>query len=190
MALLPFGLKPFRFLFSSDINNKDLFSTHRHFQVKPFTLMAFTSHETDEFLSDVIPEKNLYVHSTIPHLVVCRSYWQVSVARSSLIQILSIVKHLIYHTILMKFLEAEWDLLTPMSEETEAALSFLLAYGGPVSVEQLLSHIKLSESELSDQLSRFPFLSISKNLGDLGFHFRPFPSICCNQTSYKGSSSN
>ena len=58
MNLLPFGAAPFRFLFSSDHSN-NIFRHHRTLQVKPFVLPVFTSHETDEFLSDIVDDKSL-----------------------------------------------------------------------------------------------------------------------------------
>ena len=54
--ILPFGVKPFRFLFTGQLD-KILGPDANKFRAKPFTLSAFTSHETDEYLADVVEEK-------------------------------------------------------------------------------------------------------------------------------------
>ena len=167
MALLPFGLRPYRFLFSSD-TNKNIFSAHRTLPVKPFTLMAFTSHETDEFLSDTVDDRTL------------RSEYHTSLGGIPLLlasarrQILS--KPDSQHNLPLElpqdinsFFEAEWNLLSPISEQTEVVLSFLLAYGGPVTTDQLLLHFEFSISDLTALLKNLPFLAVSKNLGGWDF---------------------
>lgn len=184
MALLPFGLNSFRFLLSSDINKKDIFAAHRHLEVKPFTLMAFTSHETDEFLSDVIPEKSLrsQYHSSLGGVPLLLA----SVRRQILVNPNSGYNQALnLPNTIDAFLEAEWNLLNPMSEEMESGLSYLLAYGGPVSVEQLLTHISSSEVRLVNEFNRLPFLSFSKNRGTWDFTSDPFRRFAATQLRAK-----
>ena len=167
LALLPFGLRPYRFLFSSGAN-RDIFSAHQHLQVKPFTLMAFASHETDEFLSDAVSDRALrnQYHTAlggIPLLLASARRQVLSNPNPQDILTLEIPKNI------TSFFEAEWSQLSPMSEQTEEVLGFLLAYGGPVTADQLLKHVDLSASDLTALLSRLPVLSRSKNLGSWDF---------------------
>ena len=167
MALLPIGLRPFRFLFSSD-PGKDIFATHKNLQVKPFTLMAFTSHETDDFLSDIVSDRTMRTqyHTSlggVPFLLASVRRQILSKPNSQYPSTLELPQNA------NSFFEAEWNLLSPMSEQTEAVLSFLLAYGGPVTAEQLLSHLDLSSSDLTATLNGLPFLAFSKNLGNWDF---------------------
>ena len=72
MSLFPFGTKPFRFLFSTD-SATDIFRHNKTLKAKPFVLMGFNSYESDEFLSDVIPDKSLRIdYHTLS--VGCRHY--------------------------------------------------------------------------------------------------------------------
>ena len=175
LTLLPFGLRPYRFLFSSDAK-KDIFSRHQHLQIKPFTLVAFASHETDEFLSGAVSDKTLRAkyHTSlggIPLLLASTRRQIVSNPNPQHELTLQLPKNM------NSFFEAEWSHLSPMSEETEAVLGYLLAYGGPVTADQLLQHVDLSESDLTALLSRLPVLCHSKNLGSWDFvsdSFRQF----------------
>ena len=56
MALLPFGVKPFRFLVTGDVDI-DIRPYCPRLQIKSFQIPTFGSHESDEFLSDVEDNK-------------------------------------------------------------------------------------------------------------------------------------
>ena len=58
MNLLPFGVKPFRFLFSGDADN-DIFFDNKKLRVKSFPVSPFSPHEADEYLQDLIEDKSL-----------------------------------------------------------------------------------------------------------------------------------
>ena len=172
LSFLPFGSRPFRFLFSTD-SSQDIFRYHKTLNVKPFVLMAFTSHETDEFLSDVIPLKSLRLeHHTalggVPSLLASTRRQLLSRPNTDDFQSLSLPPDI------DAFLEAEWQLLAPLSADTETVLSFLIAYGRPISTAQLCHYTNLSTDELEVILSNLSFLSFSTHLGGWEFTSEPF----------------
>ena len=147
MALLPFGIKPFRFLFSTT-NTKNIFAYNSGLRVKPFVLMTFTSHESDDFLSDIIPDKprRAEYHKTlcgVPALLA--SARRQLLARSDDPQPPSLPSV----PDIDVFVEAEWDLLAPLSERTEVVLSSIIAHGRSVSSAQLSQHADLSPDGLA-----------------------------------------
>ncbi len=172
MNLLPFGMKPFRFLFSSD-NTKDIFRHNRALQVKPFVLMAFNSHETEEFMSDVVDDKSLRLqyHNAlggVPALLASARRQLLSQSDRNKAQTLSLPPNI------DTFLEAEWNLLTPLSKSTETLVSYILAYGRPISTEQLRRYTDLDFQEIENTLGALPFLSHSDNLNGWDFTSDPY----------------
>ena len=172
MALLPFGIKPFRFLFSTT-NTKNIFSYNTGLRVKPFVLMTFTSHESDDFLTDIIPEKprRADYHKTlcgVPALLASARRQLLAQAHDKQPRSLPTVPDI------EVFVEAEWDLLTPLPERTEAVLSSILAYGRAVSSTQLSQHTDLNPDHLDAFLHTLPFLTYSTNLGGWDFISEPF----------------
>ena len=141
MNLLPFGIRQFRFLFSSD-NSTNIFRYHRTLQVKPFVLPVFNFHETDEFMSDIIDHKSLrrQYHDAlggVPALLASARRQLQSQSDFKKAKTLSLPPEI------DNFLEAEWSLLTPLSEAAETIVAYLLAYGRPVSTEQLTAHNRI-----------------------------------------------
>ena len=172
MNLLPFGATPFRFLFSSDPSN-DIFRHHRPLQVKPFVLPVFTSHETDEFLSDIIDDKSLRLryHNTLGGVPALLASARRQLQSQSTIQKAAT---LFLPPDIDKLLDAEWSLHEPLSDSVETLLSYLLAYGRPVSAEQLAVHTQLRSNQIESTLSTLPFLSHSAHLGGWEFTSEPF----------------
>ena len=172
MNLLPFGMRRFRFLFSSDTST-DIFRHHRKLQVKPFILPVFTSHETDEFLCDIVDDESvrLQYHNALGGVPVLLA----SVRRQLQSQPRPETKHtLSLPPVIDKLLAAEWSLLTPLSKSDKIIISYLLAYGRPVSVEQLSVYIKLDPHRIERLLSSLPFLSYSNHLDGWEFSSEPF----------------
>ena len=172
LSFLPFGTRPFRFLFSTD-SSQEIFRYHKTLNVKPFVLMAFTSHETDEYLSDVIELKSLRLehHNAlggVPSLLASTRRQLLSRPSTDDFQSLSLPADI------DAFLEAEWQLLAPLSASTKTVLSFLIAYGRPISIAQLGHYTSLTTDELETILSDFPFLSFSTHLGGWEFTSEPF----------------
>ena len=172
MNLIPFGIRPFRFLFSCD-NSTNIFRHHRTLQVKPFVLPVFNSHETDEFLSDILDDKSLRsdYHNALGGVPVLLA----SARRQLQLQAnVETTPALSLPPELDKFLEAEWRLHEPLSESVETVLCYLLAYGRPVSAPQLSVHTRLEANELENILKTLPFLTYSANLGGWEFSSEPF----------------
>ena len=172
LSLLPFGTRPFRFLFSTD-SSQDIFRYHKTLNIKPFVLMTFTSHETDEFLSDVIALKSLRLehHNAlggVPSLLASTRRQLLSRPNDEDLRSLSLPPDI------DAFLEAEWRLLEPLSDATETVLSFLIAYGRPISTAQLSHYTDLTSEELDTILADLPFLSYSTYLAGWEFTSEPF----------------
>ena len=171
-SFLPFGIRPFRFLFSSD-TSQDIFRHHKSLRVKPFVLMTFNSHETDEYLSDVIEAKSLRLehHSAlggVPSLLASTRRQILTQPNTDEFQSLSLPPDI------DAFLEAEWKLLAPLSKSIEAVISYLIAYGRPISTAQLDRHTALTTAEVEQLLSNLPFLSFSDRVGGWEFTSEPF----------------
>ena len=179
MALLPFGIKHFRFLFSSD-GSKKIFENHKTLKVKPFVLTAFTSHESDEFLSDTIDDKAVRIdhhHALggVPALLASARRQILSMPTAEPIQSLSLPPDL------NAFLEAEWRILTPLTESAELLLSYILAYGRPISTDRLSQYTKIPSHGIDQLLRPFHFLSAPANLGGWEFASEPFRQFAGNK---------
>ena len=172
MALLPFGIKRFRFLFSTD-NSKNIFAYHKTMQVKPFVLTGFTSHESDEYLSDLMNDKALRTehHNAlggVPALLASARRQILSLPSGEQTQSLSLPPDL------NVFLEAEWQILAPLPETSELLLSYILAYGRPISTERLQKYTNISPERVEQLLEQFLFLSVSNNHGGWEFASEAF----------------
>ena len=172
MTLMPFEIKCFRFLFSSNTSAK-IFRHHKTLRVKPFVLTAFTSHESDEFLSDILEDKALRNahHSAlggVPALLASARRQILSAPAGEPTQSLSLPPDL------DAFLEAEWHLLSPLDDSAELLLSYILAYGRPVSTNRLSEYTALSADHIDNLLEPLHFLTSSANIGGWDFASEPF----------------
>ena len=179
MALLPFGIKQFRFLFSSH-GSKNIFGHHKTLKVKPFVLTAFTSHESDEFLSDTIDDRVVRIehHNAlggVPALLASARRQILSLPTGQQLQSLTLPADL------DAFLEAEWHILTPLTASAELLLSYILAYGRPISTENLCRYTNISEDRVEQLLRPLHFLSLSANLGGWEFASEPFRQFALNR---------
>ena len=172
MNLLPFGITTFRFLFSSD-SSKNIFRHNKTLHVKSFVLMAFNSHETDEFMSDIVDDKSLRMqyHNAlggVPALLASARRQLLSQSDRNESEALSLPPDI------DTFLNAEWNLIAPLSESAETVVSYILAYGRPISAKQLSLYTGLSLDQTNDVLLDLPFLSYLDNLSGWGFTSEPF----------------
>ena len=172
MSFLPFGARPFRFLFSTD-SSKDIFQFHKNLNAKPFVLMAFNSHETNEFLSDVIDQKSVRLEhhrvlGGVPSLLASTRRQLMSRTNADVSKTLSLPPEI------DAFLEAEWQLLSPLSANKKTVLSYLVAYGRPISTSQLCLYANLHADEIEKTLCSFPFVSTSIHSGGWEFTSEPF----------------
>ena len=157
MDLLPFDVKPFRFLFSGDIDN-DIFFDNKELRVKTFPVSTFASQETDEYLQDLIKDKKL------------RLDYHAAFGGTPLL--LASVRRLLTNSInpqneidlnsakdIESLFEAGWDLAGPFSDEIEKVLGFIIAYGNPVDSQTLSKKCSMDETEIGKLLGSLPFLT-------------------------------
>ena len=172
MGLLPFGRKPYRFLFSSD-RSKNIFRYNRTLPVKSFVLTTFNSHESDEYLSDIIHDKSVRMEhhkalGGVPALLASTRRQILSQPDARKLNSLQIPPDI------DAFLEAEWKLLAPLSEAAESVIGHALAYGRPISTEQLCQYTGLSAENVEGILTRLPFFSFATNRALWEFTSEPF----------------
>lgn len=160
MDLLPFGVRPFRFLFSGDIEN-DLFFDNKKLRVKPFPISTFASQETDEYLQDLIKDKKIrsdyhaafggvpLLLASVRRLLTNPANPQKEIDINSLKNIKSLF-------------EAELNLAGSFSDEVKKVLGFIIAYGHPVDSQTLSKKCSIDETEIKKLLDSFPFLTFSR----------------------------
>ena len=167
LDLLPIGVKPFRFLFSGNTDGMPTVAEKR-LQVKSFPMSAFASHETDEYLRGVVPERDtrLHYHSAlggVPSLLASvRRQVEAIDNEENEVQIDSA-------TDLGTLFEAEWNLVSPSTPETQEALAYLIAFGYPVSTETIQKMSGVSTTVLTSTFSSLPFLSFSTKVNGWEF---------------------
>ena len=160
MSLLPFGVKPFRFLFSGDID-KDLNPYCRKLRKRSFQIATFGSHETDEFLKDVVDDKQLRneYHTALGGV----PSFLASIRR----QVVADTNtgtgcQPTFSTDIEALFDAEWTLRGEMSDTAKQALAVILAYGYPVGTQTLSAHCSVTESAIDDELRQLPFIAYSE----------------------------
>lgn len=160
MNLLPFGVKPFRFLFSGD-TEKDIFFDNNKPRIKQFQISPFTSHETDEYLQDLIEDKDLRskyhkaLSGTPSLLASIRRQIVTSINQGNEISPSSTMN-------MESLFGAEWDLAGPFSDSIEKALSFIVAYGHPVDLQTLSKKCSVNKAEIKKAFESLPFLTFSE----------------------------
>ncbi len=176
LDLLPFEVKPFKFLFSSN-NDTSKYFNRRRLSPKPFPISSFTSHETDEFLKDLVNQKTdrSKFHtalSGIPILLASfRRLYAQSVQSGNEFTLKTAVTD---HKLLF---EEEWRLFGPYSENVTKALGYILASGYPVDSKTISTNCSIDEKEIENAFARLPFLTVSKKSNNWEFSselFRKF----------------
>ena len=159
MNLLPFGVKPFRFLFSGDIS-KDIFFDNKKLGIKPFPISTFASHETNEYLQGLVEDKDLcskyhaasggvpLLLASVRNLVANSANQQNEIAINSAENIESLF-------------EAGWKLFGPFSGEIKKILAFIVAHGYPVDSQILSKKYSMDKIEIEKILGSLPFLTLS-----------------------------
>ena len=159
MNLLPFGVKPFKFLFSGNIS-KDIFFDNKKLRVKTFTISTFAPNETNEYLQDLIKDKDLRSR-----------YHSVS---GGVPMLLESVRRLVANSAdpknetdidsakdIESLFEAGWNLCEPFSDEIKKVLAFIVAHGIPVDSQDLSKKCSMSKTEIEKVLGSLPFLKFS-----------------------------
>ena len=159
MALLPFGVKPFKFLISGDIDH-DVLPYSQALRAKSFQISTFGSHETDLYLKDLVNDKDQRAeyHNAlggVPSLLASvRRQLQTAVGSKGALDPN-------FSHDMNDLFEAEWSLVSPISTETEKALGFILAYGHPVTADALAKKCSISSTEIEQALGVLPFMVYS-----------------------------
>ena len=157
---LPLGLRPYRFLISGDIE-RDFKVHHPASHAKSFQISAFGSHETDEYLKDIVEDKELRTkyHSElggVPLLLASlrRQVSKIGAQSVELSPILTADADL--------YLQAEWRLAGDLSELTKQAMATILAYGFPVDTEVIARLCSTSVEGINSTLRQVPFAHFSE----------------------------
>ena len=155
LELLPIGIKQFRFLFSSNQGGM-LGAEEKKLHVREYPISPFTVHETDEYLCDLVPEKDIRskYHSDLGGVPTYLSSVRRIIEATGNFEIED-------STDLDKLLEAEWNHIKPTSKDTQKALAYLIALGRPVSIETIKLMSGILESPLESEFRSLPFLSFS-----------------------------
>ena len=163
LNLLPFGLKPFKFIFSNKNDSDKIFDGNRY-SVKEFPLLTFSPHETDQFLREVVEEKSTrsQFHSlaegspsklaSIRRLIETSANSPESVLETS------------QSTDLDSLFEAEWQQISPLSKNIDTVLGFLLAYGSPTDSKTVSEYCSINSLEVEKIFSSIPFMKQTDNL--------------------------
>ena len=155
MALLPFGVKPFRFLFTGDVDT-DIRPYCPLLRSKSFQIPTFGSHESDEFLGDVVEDK--------------RKRNEFHIALGGVPTLLASVRRQIValkdkdldssptfsHDIEALF-QAEWSLQGDISDAAQQTLAVILAYGYPIDTQTLSAECSLDQSYIETELRGVQF---------------------------------
>ena len=159
MNLLPFGVKPFKFLFSGDIS-KDIFFDNKKLRVKTFTISTFAPNETNEYLQDLVKDKDLRskyhsVSGGVPLLLASVRSLVANSANPQNETDINSAKNI------ESLFEAGWNLCEPFSDEIKKALAFIVAHGLPVDSQALSKKCSMSKPEIEKALGSLPFLKFS-----------------------------
>lgn len=132
-------------------------------KTKPFLIQCFSTHESHEYLKDIVPERATreQFHN---------QYGGHPASLASLRrQILFLVaqndnRPLSFPTDANSLLKSEWELTRPSSPGVIKALAALIAVGQPSTYLTLSEQCKLSENQLTDSFAAIPFLKYSVEL--------------------------
>lgn len=176
LDLLPFGIRPFKVLLSGNVD-EILRTQARKVRVKSLPISAFASHETDEFLGDIVAdrEKRLGYHlalAGVPYLLASvRRQLGADSERASGLEPEGLTD---IHTVL----QSEWDsLVARQGDALELVLACLVAHGGPTSAEALAELCGESSTDIDRWFQGLPFLAYSRRVAGWQFcsdQFRAF----------------
>ena len=172
LDLLPIGVKPFHFVFSGQPNGAHAIQ-ERFPTIKPFTIPTFTSYESDEYLREVVPSREVRTsyHTAlggIPTLLA-------SVRRQHAVTGMDGEEQQLPSTFdLHSLFEAEWNLIEDVSETIKTALAYLIAFGYPAATETISRYCNLSVTDIEEGFSCLPFLTLSQKTNGWEFSSETF----------------
>ena len=168
LNLLPFGVRPFRFLFSGDMNDLLSGDTKRALRAKTYPLSPFNAHETSEYFHDLIPDDalrgELYPTFGGVPAILASVRRQLDVGQQDIGEILRDLP-----TDIESLFDAEWSVLNNSCEEIKRALGFIAAYGYPVDSQTIGSHCGIAKERIEKEFGSLPFLLYSEKA--MGWEF-------------------
>ena len=160
LDLIPFGLRPFRFLFTGTVDEV-LGRQAIKLRVKPYTLSPFNSHETGEYLQDLVEDKETRIefHAAfdgVPSLLASvRRQIADAADPKAAVDLASAVD-------IDSLFEAEWKRVDSLPKDILTALGYVIAYNRPVSTARLSTHSSIGAPELDRAFEEMPFMAFSK----------------------------
>lgn len=160
ISFLPVGLKPYRILFSAGTEN-NLVPLVRGVSIKSFPITTFAPRETDEYLADLVEDKQRRseYHATLGGVPILLASVRRQFAGGAGTDTEQPIK---LSADIDTLFDSEWELAQPVSELTETILSYVLAYRQLVTEAQLCEDCKVSKSELKEVLEGLPFVTYSE----------------------------
>ncbi len=183
LDLLPIGVKPFHFVFSGQPNGAHAIE-ERFPALKPFTVPTFTSHESNEYLQEVVPTREVRAnyHAALGGIPVflasVRRRLAMTGEESEALDVPST-------TDLRSLFEAEWNLVERMPESIRTALACLIASGYPASTQSIADLCNLPVAEVEKGFSSLPFLILSKKANRWEFASDAFSAFAEEKLSGK-----
>ena len=156
LDLLPFGMKPFRFVLTCN-NESDLEIEKRGLRTKSILVPRFGPHETAEFLKDVVSDKDKQLEyynvlDGVPLLLACvRRHLQNSPNEFDVTS---------YSNIASIF-DAQWQEVAEAPPFVSKAIAHLVAHGRSVPTDLLARSLSMGKKEIYNALSSVPFLVCS-----------------------------
>ena len=168
LNLLPFGVRPFRFLFSGELNEVLSSAANRTLRAKSYPLPPFGPHETSEYFKDLVPDDGLRAEfhpafGGVPAVLAS--------VRRRLVSSPGDVDEILHDlpTDIESLFDAEWSVVSESPKEVRKALSFVAAYGSPVDSKTLAAHCETAKANIEKVFSSLPFLVFSEKA--MGWEF-------------------
>ena len=183
LDLLPIGVKPFHFVFSGQPNGAHAIQ-ERLLTLKPFTIPTFTSHESDDYLREVVPSRDVRTsyHTALGGIPILLASVRRQLAMTGMD---SEELHVPSTLDLRSLFEAEWNLVEDVPETIKTALAYLIAFGYPASTESISSLCNLSDSDVDEGFSCLSFLTSSQKTSGWEFTSEAFGAFVEEKLSEK-----
>ena len=168
LGLLPFGVRPFKFLFSGEMTDVLSGDTKRTLRTKPYLLPLFNAHETSEFLQDLITDDKLRAKFFTAFNGVPAVLASVRRQLASSSEDAGEILHNLPTDIESHF-DAEWSVVSEFPSEIKRALGFVAAYGHPVKSKIIGAHCDITEEFVEKAFRSLTFLTYSQKAAGWAF---------------------
>ena len=157
LSLLPFGINPFRFLLSGDIDHITN-SLRLSLGAKTFPISTFSSLETDKYLCDLVGDQNLRnkYHAELGGVPSLLASARRQIAATGLKASQGDAD---FGIDIDSQFEAEWNIGGKISDLAAEALATVLAFGRPVDTPTMARHCSAEGNAIEYELNRLPFVA-------------------------------